>query len=85
LPPARERLVRPYYLPTDDSTVKVVWINRFTIEMQATEGHRVKASPGIQPVVWPDLKAARSSTSGPTKMFCGKPMPGTANCRELGE
>ena len=30
-------------------------------------------------------KAARSSTSEPTEMLCGKPIPGTANCRELGE
>jgi hypothetical protein len=84
------RLVRPYYLPTDGSTVKVVWIDRFTIEMQATEmqatkGHPVKAPPGIRPVVRPDPKACRSNPSGPTEMCCGKPMPGTASCQAFGE
>jgi hypothetical protein len=32
----------------------------------------VMVRPSIQP-------------SSPTSIFCGKPIPGTANCRELGE
>jgi hypothetical protein len=36
------------YRPTDDGRAGVVWMNRFTIEMEATENRRVNVPPGVQ-------------------------------------
>jgi hypothetical protein len=73
------------YRPTDDGTAGVVWTNRFTIEIEVVESRRVNVPPGVQSVVRPDLKPSSSNASAAIEIFCGNPMPGTANSRWLGE
>src|SRR5882757_3747833 len=77
------RLSRTTYLPI--GARKIVSMDRLTAACRPRMDTGANAPRGITSVIRPDLKASRSSASGPTEIGCGKPMPGTANCQAFSE